>query len=67
MLPLLAAIALSAAPNPELAAALRSGDLDYTAPAARSDEGMPVGNGRMGSIIWTTPSALKFEINRCDV
>src|SRR5437868_3409497 len=42
-------------------------DLDYTAPAARSEEGMPVGNGRMGSLVWTTPSALKFQINRCDV
>ena len=28
---------------------------------------MPVGNGRMGSLVWTTPSALKFQINRCDV
>ncbi|HTX22897.1 MAG TPA: DUF5703 domain-containing protein [Candidatus Aquilonibacter sp.] len=43
------------------------GDLDYTNPATRSEEGMPVGNGRMGSLVWTTPSALKFQINRCDV
>jgi hypothetical protein len=42
-------------------------DLDYTAPASRSEEGMPVGNGRMGSLVWTTPSALKFQINRTDV
>lgn len=28
---------------------------------------MPVGNGRMGSLVWTTPSAIKFQINRCDV
>jgi len=28
---------------------------------------MPVGNGRMGSLVWTTPSALKFQINRVDV
>jgi hypothetical protein len=42
-------------------------DLDYTYPATRSEEGMPVGNGRMGSLVWTTPSALKFQINRCDV
>lgn len=27
---------------------------------------MPVGNGRMGSLVWTTPSALKFQINRVD-
>ncbi len=42
-------------------------DLDYTQPASRSEEGMPVGNGRMGSLVWTTPSALKLQINRVDV
>src|SRR3954470_4780242 len=42
-------------------------DLDYAQPASRSEEGMPVGNGRMGSLVWTTPSALKFQINRVDV
>jgi hypothetical protein len=43
------------------------GDLDYTEPAGRSEEGMPVGNGRMGSLVWTSPSQLKFQINRADV
>ena len=47
--------------------ALSSGDLEYSGPATRSEEGMPVGNGRMGSLVWTTPSALKFQINRVDV
>jgi hypothetical protein len=42
-------------------------DLDYNEPARRSEEGMPVANGRMGSLVWTTPSALKFQINRADV
>jgi hypothetical protein len=42
-------------------------DLDYATPATRSEEGMPVGNGRMGSLVWTSPSALKFQINRVDV
>lgn len=28
---------------------------------------MPVGNGGMGSLVWTSPSALKFQINRVDV
>jgi alpha-L-fucosidase 2 len=50
-----------------LKSAIAGGDLDFTYPATRSDEGMPVGNGRMGSLVWTTPSALKFQINRCDV
>jgi Glycosyl hydrolase family 95 catalytic domain len=42
-------------------------DLRYGEPAARSEEGAPVGNGRMGSLVWTTPSALHFQINRVDV
>ena len=42
-------------------------DLDYTTPATRSEEGMPIGNGRMGTLVWTTPSALKMQINRVDV
>jgi len=28
---------------------------------------MPIGNGRMGSLVWTTPNALKLQINRVDV
>ena len=42
-------------------------DLSYDFPTTRSEEGMPVGNGRMGSLVWTTPSALHFQINRIDV
>src|SRR3954452_19352726 len=42
-------------------------DLDYDKPATRSEEGMPIGNGRMGSLVWTTPSAVHFQINRVDV
>ena len=42
-------------------------DLVYERPVPRSEEGMPVGNGRMGSLVWTTPRQLKFQINRVDV
>jgi hypothetical protein len=42
-------------------------DLHYDQPATRSEEGMPVGNGTMGSLVWTTPDALHFQINRADV
>lgn len=42
-------------------------DLTYHRPASRPEEGMPVGNGRMGSLVWTTPTALHLQINRCDV
>src|SRR3954471_12687389 len=74
---LLSAIALSMRPTrglaaidplePNLASAIARGDLDYSSPATRSEEGMPIGNGRMGSLVWTTPSAIKFQINRVDV
>jgi hypothetical protein len=42
-------------------------DLKYDRPAARSEEGIPIGNGRMGSLVWTAPDALRFQINRVDV
>ena len=42
-------------------------DLEYTKPASRSEEGMPIGNGITGSLVWTEPFALKFQINRVDV
>jgi hypothetical protein len=42
-------------------------DLVYEKPAARSEEGIPIGNGRMGSLVWTTPTQLRFQINRVDV
>jgi len=42
-------------------------DLEYRQPVTRSEEGMPVGNGRMGTLVWTSASALKLQINRPDV
>jgi hypothetical protein len=48
-------------------AQLARADLDYREPAARSEEGMPIGNGRMGTLVWTSPSALKMQVNRVDV
>jgi uncharacterized protein DUF5703/glycosyl hydrolase family 95 len=49
------------------AAQIARADLDYRTPAARPEEGMPVGNGRMGSLVWTTPDTLRFQVNRVDV
>jgi hypothetical protein len=53
--------------NVNFKALVSRADLDYNEPARRSDEGMPVGNGRMGSLVWTLPTQLKFQINRSDV
>jgi hypothetical protein len=36
-------------------------DLVYQSPAARSCEGQPIGNGRMGTLVWTTPNAIRFQ------
>jgi hypothetical protein len=51
----------------DYAAMATTADLMYDIPASRSEEGMPVGNGVMGSLVWTTPSTLSFQINRVDV
>jgi len=42
-------------------------DLTFEKPVPRKEAGLPVGNGRMGTLVWTSPSALKFQINRVDV
>lgn len=42
-------------------------DLVYHQPVINSEAGMPVGNGNMGSLVWTTPSAIHFQINRVDI
>ena len=42
-------------------------DITLDKPSSRSEAGLPVGNGRMGSLVWTSPSALRFQINRVDV
>ena len=42
-------------------------DLVYTSPVNHSFDGQPVGNGRMGSLIWTNQNALSYQINRVDV
>ena len=42
-------------------------NLRYTEPVTRSEEGIPIGNGRMGSLVWTEPTAIKLQINRVDV
>ena len=41
-------------------------DLIYLAPTEHNREGQPIGNGRMGTVVWTTPGAVHFLINRVD-
>jgi glycosyl hydrolase family 95/uncharacterized protein DUF5703 len=42
-------------------------DLIYHSPVETPVEGQPIGNGVMGTMVWTTPSAVRLQINRCDV
>src|SRR3954471_23171356 len=62
-----AALAQNSTGAPDLRAVISRADLVYTKPVPRSEEGMPVGNGRMGSLVWTTPESIRFQINRVDV
>ena len=42
-------------------------DLIYQSPVVEPLEGQPLGNGTMGTLVWTTPGAIHFQLNRCDV
>ncbi len=42
-------------------------DLVYRSPAGTPVEGHPIGNGTMGTLVWTSPGAIHLQINRCDV
>lgn len=53
--------------KPDIAELVRHADLDYQGTVPRSEEGLPIGNGRMGTLLWTSPSALKMQVNRVDV
>src|SRR5687768_8582012 len=66
-MPALTLAVLLAGTAPDLKVLVSRADLHYDAPAPRSEEGMPLGNGRMGSLVWTTPHALRFQINRHDI
>ena len=70
----LAVVALILLPRTPLAqqptnvrALVSRADRIYTSPVARSEEGIPIGNGRIRALVWTTPSALKFQMNRVDI
>ena len=50
----------------ELRRLISDADLVYNKPVPRSEEGMPIGNGRMGTLVWTTPESVRMQINRAD-
>ena len=61
-------LAAAPAPRARQAASVRSivsrADLVYAVPVGTSAEAIPIGNGRMGALVWTTPTTLKFQISR---
>ena len=63
----MAAAAQGATDGVDLPGLIGDSDLVYTRPVPRSEEGIPVGNGRMGTLVWTTPESLRMQINRVDV
>jgi hypothetical protein len=44
-----------------------SADLVYKTPVSTSEEGLPIGNGVMGTLQWTTPTSIRHQLNRVDV
>ena len=42
-------------------------DLIYELPVEHPVQGQPIGNGRTGTMVWTTPGAIHFQINRSDL
>ncbi len=42
-------------------------DLLYEQPVEHPVQGQPIGNGRTGTMVWTTPGAIHFQINRSDL
>ncbi len=42
-------------------------DLHYQGTVKRREGGFPLGDGEMGAMLFTSPSALKLAVNRCDV
>lgn len=46
---------------------ISNADLHCVIPAAEPVKGHPIGNGRMGTMVWTSSRAVNFQINRVDV
>ncbi len=61
---LLAGSTIISVDYPRLAA---RADLRYDKAVESSDHGLPIGNGTVGTLVWTTPTALRMQINRVDV
>jgi hypothetical protein len=54
--------------QPTIAALLKRSDPSFTTPLDRAMQGIPIGNGAMGTMVWTPldEGGLAFQINRVD-
>ncbi len=48
-------------------AVISAGDLHYSREVERSEAGLPIGNGRTGTLVWTEPDRIRLQVNRVDV
>jgi alpha-L-fucosidase 2 len=46
---------------------ISQGSIELDHAVHRREAGMPIGNGVMGTLVWTTPHTLAMQINRTDV
>ena len=46
---------------------LAGADLRYAQQVERSEAGLPIGNGRHGTLVWTEPDRVRMQVNRVDV
>ncbi len=48
-------------------ALVEKANLNYLGTVKRSEEGLPLGNGTIGTLLWTSPASVKIQVNRVDV
>ena len=46
---------------------IQKANLKYSGINRISEAGLPIGNGRMGTLLWLTGDSIHMQINRCDV
>lgn len=51
----------------EIEELVSSGDLTYRNLPGQSEGGLPLGNGRMGSLVWLGGDSINLQVNRVDV
>jgi len=54
--------------RPEMAALLARNDVNFDAPVERSEDGIPIGNGILGSMVWTPSDegGIVLQLNSTD-